>query len=93
MATANGTTDTITENDMPEVFVRTPAPIGNETCDKCGIAVRASYSATSAKTGMILYYCAHHIREYEAGLKAQEFVIFPEDTSFLAGGEAKRQGL
>lgn len=76
------------ENDV-EVFVRTPSPIAGETCEACGGgAVPARYRATS-QSGAELFFCAHHIRKYVDGLKAKNFAIYPEDTSFEAGAEKK----
>jgi hypothetical protein len=81
MATATAE-KTINENDV-EVFTRTPEQIRGETCAKCGPAVPARYSAIKGESD--LYFCAHHIREYHDGLKAQGFNVFPEDISYTAG--------
>jgi hypothetical protein len=72
----------VNEADI-EVFTRTPGQIAGETCAKCGPAVAARYSATKDESD--LYFCAHHIREYNDKLKIQGFTIFPEDISFTAG--------
>lgn len=71
------------ENDMPEVYTRTVKYLNNETCDKCGSTVRASYEAK--KEDIVLHFCGHHIRDYAETLKAQGFSVFPEDISYEAG--------
>jgi len=88
MTTANASA-TLTQEELPELLkepIVTTAE--NETCDKCGIAVRAAFTASKGKQN--LYFCAHHVREYESKLKSTGFTIFPEDTGY---GVAKRQGL
>ena len=91
MATTDAPTATLPETDFDEVFVPVSATVERETCDKCGGTVKASYSVTKGATK--LHFCAHHVREYAPGLAAKGFVIFPEDISFEAFGEDKRQGL
>ncbi len=91
MATANAPTAILPETEMPEIFAPVPATTERETCDKCGISVKAAYSAT--KDSIKLNFCAHHVREYAPGLASKGFVIFPEDISFEALGGDKRQGL
>lgn len=75
------------ENEMPEVFERTVNFIDNQTCDKCGSTVRASYEAGKGET--VLYFCGHHIRRFADTLKEQGFDIKPEDISYEAGNVAK----
>lgn len=74
-------TATVNGNDL-ELLIRTPTQIRGETCESCGKSVPARYSASSK--GAELFFCAHHIRKYSAGLTKQGFYIFPEDTSFTA---------
>lgn len=66
----------VLENDMPEVFTRTPEQIGSETCDSCGISVVARYSVT--KSDKSLFLCAHHTRRFADKLKKDGFIISPE---------------
>jgi hypothetical protein len=83
MATA--TTKNITENNMPEVFVRTPEALeGGITCDSCGHAVAARY--TVSKNDQSLFFCGHHVRSFAEKLKAQGFTISPERYDFAFTG-------
>jgi hypothetical protein len=74
----------LTENDMPEVFARTPEAVPHETCDECGQSVAARYEAN--KNGMSLFFCAHHIRKFADKLKVQGFAITPENIDFSFAG-------
>jgi ribosomal protein S14 len=46
----------------------------NETCDRCGPAVRAAYRA--ARNGQ-LYLCRHCAAQLKPALKAQGWIIGP----------------
>jgi len=51
----------------------------NETCDRCGPAVRAAYRAVR---GGQLYLCQHCTAQLSPALRAQGWTIWPAGHSF-----------
>lgn len=54
----------------------------NETCDRCGPAVRAAYR--TARGGQ-LYLCQHGTAQLSPALRAQGWTIFPAGHNSLSG--------
>ncbi len=57
----------------------------NETCDRCGPSVRASYRVTG---GGDLYLCQHCTTQLSPALRAQGWAIRPAEHNALARGAA-----
>jgi hypothetical protein len=57
----------------------------NETCDRCGPAVRAAYCAVR---GGQLYLCQHCTAQLSPALRAQGWTIWPAGHNSLSGRAA-----
>ena len=57
----------------------------NETCDRCGPAVRAAYRAVR---GGQLYLCQHCTAQLSPALRAQGWTIWPAEHNSLSGRAA-----
>jgi len=88
---AVATTKNMTENDFPEVFVRTPEAIAGKTCDSCGEAVSAKYDVSKGEQH--LYFCGHHVRRFADKLIEQGFAIYPEryDLDYTGAPEVAKE--
>jgi len=53
----------------------------NETCDRCGPAVRAIYRVFRRRE---LYLCRHCTNQLQAALSAQGWAVWPVDGQALA---------
>jgi len=64
------------------VTTLTAAPLtATDRCDRCGAQ---AYIRATLASGSELLFCAHHAREYEAGLKAIDADIHNEADRLLA---------
>lgn len=68
--------------EIDEAVIIIPENKKKQICDGCGGTVPAFYEAT--KGDYALNFCGHHIRKYADQLKADGFIIAPEDISYDA---------
>jgi transcription elongation factor Elf1 len=58
-------TATLIKTELSEAQRNKPVLDARFRCDKCG---SQAYVRTTLKTGLPLYWCGHHAKEYEAAL-------------------------